>query len=406
MEDWKTYSLGDVCNDIFSGGTPSSMNPEYWGGELLWLSSGETSQRFIYDTKKRITPIAVENSSTRLAKKDSTVVATAGQGRTRGQVSYLKVDTYINQSVIALEANPALLDPLFLYYNLDGRYEEFRLLSDGTSTRGSLSGRILKSINIRIPRLDVQKKIVSILKSLDDKIELNNRIIRNLEEQAQAIFKRWFVNFEQFQDGDFMDSELGRIPCKWRVGSLDEICEIVGGGTPSKSCIDYYCKEGIAWLTPKDLSNTNAKFTARGENDITELGYKNSGAKLIPRGSILFSSRAPIGYISIAKNNVCTNQGFKSAVPQMAGTAFLYFFLKLNTKTIIAKATGSTFKEASGALMKSLHTIIPPVEILQSFEELEKPFFQMQESLEAESKYLSILRDSLLPKLMSGEISV
>ena len=235
---------------------------------------------------------------------------------------------------------------------------------------------------------------------------MNRRINDNLEKQAQALFKSWFVDFEPFKDDEFVESELGMIPKGWRVGTLSDLGEIIGGSTPSKSKPQYYTDNGIAWLTPKDLSVSDYKFTAKGEIDITEEGYKSCSTRLMPKGTVLFSSRAPIGYISIAKNEICTNQGFKSVVPSLAGTAYIYFFLKESTKEIENKATGSTFKEASGSLMKSFPAIIPDKESLDSFENLMKPIFEEQESIEDESRRLATLRDTLLPRLMSGEIKL
>lgn len=259
---------------------------------------------------------------------------------------------------------------------------------------------------VNLPPLAKQKRIAAILGALDDKIELNRRINANLEEQAQALFKSWFVDFEPFRDSPFVDSELGKIPQGWKVGTLSEIGAVIGGGTPSKIVSEYYTDNGIAWITPKDLSTNNCKFTSMGETDISELGYKNSSAKLMPRGSVLFSSRAPIGYISIAKNEICTNQGFKSIVPQKAGTCFIYYFLRNNTSKIESMASGSTFKEASGGLMKSLEVIIPTNKILTAFEEAIQPLFDMQEHNEDENARLSVLRNTLQPKLMAGEINV
>ena len=259
---------------------------------------------------------------------------------------------------------------------------------------------------VTLPPLEEQRRIAGILGSLDDKIELNRRINANLEAQAQALFRSWFVDFEPFRDGPFVDSELGKIPQGWKVGTLSEIGDVIGGGTPSKIVSEYYTDNGIAWITPKDLSTNNCKFTSKGETDISELGYKNSSAKLMPRGSVLFSSRAPIGYISIAKNEICTNQGFKSIVPKKAGTCFIYYFLRNNTSKIESMASGSTFKEASGGLMKSLEVIIPSNKILTAFEEAIQPLFNMQEHNEDENARLSALRDTLLPKLMAGEINI
>ena len=180
MSEWKEYTLEQACEKIYSGGTPSTKKDEYWNGNISWLSSGETSQRFVYDTDRKITQEGVKNSSTKLASKGCTVIATAGQGYTRGQASFLMIDTYMNQSVIACKANESIVLPLYLYYNLDSRYEEFRLLSDGTSTRGSLSGWILRRMRIKLPSLSLQKKIVKILFSIDEKIEINNKINNNL----------------------------------------------------------------------------------------------------------------------------------------------------------------------------------------------------------------------------------
>ena len=234
----------------------------------------------------------------------------------------------------------------------------------------------------------------------------NKRINDNLEQQAQALFKSWFVDFEPFKDGKFVESEMGMIPTGWKVGKLEDIAEVVGGGTPSKANALYFDKQCIPWITPKDLSIKKTKFISKGEIDITEEGYMNSSAKKIPKGSVLFSSRAPIGYISIAENELTTNQGFKSVVPVKAGTCFLYLYLKENTKAIEAQATGSTFKEASGSLMKSLCVVIPPDSVFDYFEKTAFPFFSTQANVEREISILSKTRDFLLPRLMSGELKI
>ena len=258
----------------------------------------------------------------------------------------------------------------------------------------------------RCPPKEVRDRISKLLWGLDLKIELNNKINADLEEMAQAIFKNWFVDFEPFKDGKFVDSELGMIPEGWKVERLDEIADVVGGSTPSKAKPEYYTQKGIAWLTPKDLSNHPAVYTSRGEIDITEEGYNSTSTKLMPKGTILFTSRAPIGYISIAQNDICTNQGFKSLVPKKAGTCFLYCFLKYVTPEIENKSTGSTFKEASGSLMKSLQVLMPEQKVFEDFETIVSPLFARIESLEKESSRLSLLRDTLLPRLMSGELEV
>ena len=219
-----------------------------------------------------------------------------------------------------------------------------------------------------------------------------------LEQIAQAIFKSWFVDFEPFG---------GEMPYDWREGTISDLGDVIGGSTPSKAKSEYYTEHGIAWITPKDLSVNKSKFIAHGADDITELGLRNSSARLMPRGTVLFSSRAPIGYIAIASGEVCTNPGFKSVVPkQTVGTAFIYYFLIVNLQTIENMASGSTFKEVSGSTMKGIPAVIPDDETLRRFQEECTPIFEKQELLEAENARLTEIRDTLLPRLMSGELSV
>lgn len=197
------------------------------------------------------------------------------------------------------------------------------------------------------------------------------------------------------------------MPGDWREGTISDLGDVVGGSTPSKAKLEYYTEHGIAWITPKDLSVNKNKFIAHGADDITKLGLRNSSARLMPRGTILFSSRAPIGYIAIASGEVCTNQGFKSVIPRKTvGPAFIYYFLMENLQTIENMASGSTFKEVSGSTMKGIPAVIPDDDTLRRFQEECTPIFEKQELLEAENAHLAEMRDTLLPRLMSGELSV
>ena len=148
---WSIGKVEDLCDAIYSGGTPSTQNPEYWSGDIPWLSSGETREKFITDTEKRITAAGVSNSSTRPASALSTVIASAGQGNTRGQTSLLAIDSYINQSVVVLKANPRASSPYHLFFDLERRYEEFRRVSDGHSSRGSLTTKLLAGLDAILP---------------------------------------------------------------------------------------------------------------------------------------------------------------------------------------------------------------------------------------------------------------
>ena len=210
-----------------------------------------------------------------------------------------------------------------------------------------------KRMPISFPSLKEQKKITNICVLLDEKIQLNNRINENLEQQAQAYFDELFV--------------VNADP-NWSECTLSDIGSVVAGGTPSKSKPEYYADQGIAWITPKDLSVNKSKFISHGENDISELGFSKSSAAKMPAGTILFSSRAPIGYIAIAQNEVTTNQGFKSVIPnENISTAYMYFLLKNLLPTIEGMASGSTFKEISGAAMKSVPTVMPDADIIRLF---------------------------------------
>lgn len=190
-------------------------------------------------------------------------------------------------------------------------------------------------------------------------------------------------------------------------GKLADIGEVIGGATPSKKRADYYSRDGIGWITPRDLSNTNNKFITHGANDITQAGYDSCSARLLCKGSVLFSSRAPIGYVAIADDELVTNQGFKSVVPKPeVGTAFVYCFLKRNARRIADMGAGTTFPEVSGKMMKAVELKLPELETCELFSAFANPLLCMQRKCEAENAELESLRDALLPKLMSGEIDV
>lgn len=381
--EFTTYTLGEVCSRLSSGKSikaaeifPAGKYPVYGGNGLRGYADRSNFE--------------------------GECAIIGRQGAYCGNVRYFKGEAYMTEHAVVCQANEKA-NTYYLSALLSTMHLE-RL--SGQSAQPGLAVGTLSVQEINLPSLEAQRSIASILSSLDRKIELNNKINADLEEMAQAIFKNWFVDFEPFKDGKFVDSELGMIPEGWKVGRLDEIADVVGGSTPSKAKPEYYTQKGIAWLTPKDLSNHPAVYTSRGVIDITEEGYNSTSTKLMPKGTILFTSRAPIGYISIAQNDICTNQGFKSLVPKKAGTCFLYCFLKYVTPEIENKSTGSTFKEASGSLMKSLQVIMPEQKVFEDFETIVSPLFARIESLEKENSRLSLLRDTLLPRLMSGELEV
>ena len=312
------------------------------------------------------------------------------------KVSVLSTDEigFGSTEYIVFRAIDGVSDADFLYYLISSPLVRNLAIKSmvGSSGRQRVQTDVVANLDIELPPIEEQRKIGGLLKTFDDKIKLNNEINNNLEQQTQAYFDELFV--------------VNADP-NWPECTLADIGSVVAGGTPSKSKLEYYADQGIAWITPKDLSGDKSKFISHGENDISELGFSKSSATKMPAGTILFSSRAPIGYIAIAQNEVTTNQGFKSVIPNKnIGTAYVYFLLKNLLPTIEGMASGSTFKEISGTAMKSVPTVMPDADIIQLFSDFCEPVFKEQEVLEAENKHLSALRDSLLPKLMSSEIDV
>lgn len=285
-------------------------------------------------------------------------------------------------------------DPDFIYYLVTSPVVREPAIKSmvGSSGRQRVQTDVVQRLRVKVPDLEGQRAIAGMLKSLDDKIATNRRVNDNLEEQLLAYYRELFIT---------------NAKATWKAGTIADLGNVVGGSTPSKKKSEYYTDNGIAWITPKDLSNDHSKFITHGEIDITEQGLANSSAVRMPSGTVLFSSRAPIGYIAIADGEVTTNQGFKSVVPfAEIGTAFVYCFLKENLTIIENMASGSTFKEISGSTMKVVPAIIPDSDTLSLFKDYADAIFNQQRNKEAENKRLSSIRDLLLPQLMSGEIDV
>ena len=295
--------------------------------------------------------------------------------------------------LIKFSLDPQKVNPLYVkYYCQSAQYRNWiRSFSTG-STRGNINAQTLGNMDIPLSTREQQDYLVSVLSPIDEKIKFKQAINDNLEQQAQTLFQKLFVE---------------NAALEWREGTISDLGAVVGGSTPSKSKPEYYTEHGIAWITPKDLSLNKSKFITHGENDITELGLMNSSASIMPEGTVLFSSRAPIGYIAIAAGEVTTNQGFKSVIPKPEiGTPFVYYFLKNALPIIEGMASGSTFKEVSGSTMKNVPAFIPDSETLAKFNDFCGPIFGQQQMLERQNQSLAALRDSLLPKLMNGEIDV
>ena len=347
----------------------------------------------VLDDIQRISKEVSETLPRSQLHKNDIVLSYTG---TLGECAQIREDGkyHLAPNVCKITPNDSVVNPNFLFQYI--RCEKFKqtLINYAHgSTQPTIPMSTIRDIPVDIPDdLEKQGKIAAILSILDEKIAINRAINDNLEQQAQALFQELFIT---------------NTDPSWETGTISNLGTVIGGSTPSKARPEYYTKNGIAWITPKDLSINRSKFITHGESDITELGLKNSSATVMPEGTVLFSSRAPIGYIAIAAGNITTNQGFKSVVPNAEiGTAYVYYYLKQNLSMIERLASGSTFKEVSGGTMKSVPAIVPDSKTIQEFNNFCFPIFEQQKVLETQNRTLAGLRDSLLPKLMSGELDV
>ena len=248
----------------------------------------------------------------------------------------------------------------------------------------------IAEFDIKIPPIEVQREIVKADRQIKRRIRLNEQMIEKLEATAQALYRKMFV--------DGIDKE--NLPEGWRIGKLEDFGDIIGGATPSTDVSEYWSDNEITWLSPADLSKQGVKFIAKGAKDITLLGYKSCSTKLLPKHSILFSSRAPIGLMAINICEVCTNQGFKSLVPNTEiGYPYAYYYLLSLRDKIAEENAGSTFDEVSGKTMKEYEAIIPSKELTDEFTTLATPIFKQQELLEQENSKLTELQSLLLAKM-------
>ena len=267
------------------------------------------------------------------------------------------------------------------------RYADFK--SDA-AVRGGYDWTELCETMVYIPSITRQREIVAEYETLTNRIRLNEQIIQRLEATAQALYRKMFV--------DNIDKE--NLPAGWRIGTLSDLGEIIGGATPSTDNPELWCDNGISWLSPADLSRQATKFISKGAKDITELGYNSCSTKVLPPGSVLFSSRAPIGLMAITINDVCTNQGFKSIIPKdNIGLEYVYYYVQSIKDKIAEENTGSTFDEVSGQTMKDYSAIIPPDELCDIFSKSVRPIFKHQQIIEQENAKLIELQSLLLARM-------
>ena len=395
-------TLGNICN-LHSGGTPSTKNPKYWNGDLAWLSSAESSKDFIYDSKIMITQRGVNESSTRLASKKSVIIATAGEGKTRGQVSFLETDAYINQSLIAIKSKSTELSDLYIFYYLKNSYKRLRNLSDATGVRGGLSGELLKTFEITFPNISIQNKITYLLRIIDSKIENNNKINTELESIAKTIYDYWFLQFEfPNEEGKPYKSSGGKmiwneelkreIPERWKSIKLSDIIEKVNRK------YDYNIKSKTYDLSVMPSNSIVLYNTSSSVSFDTNLFS-------VKKGDLLFGSIRPY----LRKAGVAAYDG------AVTGTVHCYEIKNpIDYNLALFTLTSENFFKY--AINNSKGTKMPVVssENLLDFQipyndDLSKLYnkLSIKEKIISnviQSNELSTLRDFLLPLLMNGQV--
>lgn len=284
--------------------------------------------------------------------------------------------------------------PKYLYFKL--KTINLENMNVGSAVP-SLTTAVLNQIEIVIPKdTEEQKSIAAILTAFDDKIELLQAQNKTLEETAQTIFTEWFGKYG-------VDDEL---PDGWRVGKLGDVTKTYGGTTPSTTNPDFW--DGyIYWTSPKDLSNSKGIFLLNTDKKITKEGLKKISSGLLPKRTLLLSSRAPIGYLALTNIELAINQGYIAIVPeQYFSNNFMYLWLTENMKLVENASNGSTFMEISKSSFRNIDCVIPNKEILEKFDNFINPTFEKVLSNLIQIQTLTKTRDELLPRLMSGEVRV
>ena len=398
MEEWKKYKIGDLCSissskRIFAKEYQSSGVPFFRGKEIIEKQKGESISTELYISRSRYDEIKIKYGVPKEGDMLLTSVGTLG-------IPYIVKNEifYFKDGNLTWFSDFKGLNSKFLYYWFLSPIAKNAIEAKAIgSTQKALTIDSLSKFEINIPDIDTQNRIASVLSFIDDKIELNRRINDNLEQQAQALFKSWFVDFDPFKDRKFVDSELGKIPEGWKVGYLSEIADIIMGQSPNGSTYNEN-GEGIIFYQGR------AEFGTRFPSIRL---FTTNPTRIAPANSILISVRAPVGDINITHKECCIGRGLASAVSRTNKSAFLlYTLFSLKSDLDRFNAEGTVFGSINRKTLESLKILIPTNDIISKFEAIVASMDQQILTLHLESENLKILRDTLLPKLMSGERSV
>lgn len=398
--NWKTYKLEDALDALidYRGKTPKKKK-----SGIPLITAKIVKKGKILEPTEFIALEDYDSWMTRGIPQIGDVVLTTEAPL--GEVAQLKDSNIaLAQRIVTLRGKKDFLDNGYLKYFLQSKEGQRRLVAreSGTTVAGIKQSE-LRKILIDFPSFPAQQAIASILSSIDDKIENNLTINKTLEEMAKALYKHWFVDFGPFQDGEFVESDLGMIPKGWEIKKIGDIIETLGGGTPSTTVKEYWDEGDILWYSPTDLTRENSLFSIDTAKKITSLGLQKSSAKMFPINSLLMSSRATIGLLTINTKEACTNQGFITMLPNEKLSVYqLYFWVQQNMELIISKSNGSTFKEISKSNFRDLDIVVS--KSTEIYIEKTRDVFDKIKNNLTENQTLTQLRDTLLPKLISGEV--
>lgn len=398
--DTITYKIAEI-GDVVGGGTPSTSNPDLWGGEIPWISPKDlTGYNSIYIShgENFLTPKGLK-SGTKLLPKDTVLFSS------RAPIGYIAIASNpicTNQGFKSIICNKDLITPLFLYYYIKANLDYIKLFGTG-ATFPEISGAAMKKIKIQIPSLPIQQKIASILSTYDTLIENNNRRIRLLEQMAENLYKEWFVRFH-FPGHEKVETENG-LPKGWKIKRIADFGRIETGKTPPMSNQELYGGDILFVKTP-DMHEK--MFVSSTSETLSQEGNNYQLTKLLPVNSIMVSCIGTAGVVSINAKSAHTNQQINSIIlNNLEDLEWLYYVCRQLKPTIeLFGATGATMTNLSKSKFEKLKIVVPKVDIRNSFHKRIRPYFKDIFTLEQQNTLLTRQRDLLLPRLMSGKLEV
>lgn len=400
-------TLQELCLNITDGKHGDCENEENSG--YYFISCKDIFDGQInYKNARQITKADFEETHKRtMLEVDDILLTNSG---TIGRMAFVTdreatTKTTFQKSVAIIKPDKQKVLPRYLYYQLQNCVPQFINSSNGSAQKNLLLST-MRTFQIEIEEnREKQEKIADTLSAYDDLIENNQKQIKLLEEAARRLYKEWFVDlhFPGHENTKIVDG----VPEGWRVASIADICDTVGGGTPSTKIQSYYERGDILWVTPTDITRNFSLALLDTEKKITPEGLKNSSAKMLPAETILMTSRASVGFFGMCKYEVCTNQGFISCIPKRENLQmYLLFNLKSRVEEIRQKAGGSTYLEISKTVFRELKIILPKDEVLAEYQKNVHDIFDEIYCRTEMIKSLVDMRNRVLPKLMSGEVEV